>query len=90
MRTHGIAALAVAGMVAVLIYAWPQQPPPPELGVGPEMIDWSAGWFGSVFRFLSSTLVLALAIGLVMLLMRWISGLWHRTSTSRHIRPGRP
>jgi hypothetical protein len=85
MRHHGIAAFAVAGMVATLVYAWPQQPPPPEFGVGPEMIDWNAGWFGSVFSFLSSTLI----IGLVILLMRWISGLWHRVSSSRYIRPRR-
>ena len=89
MRDYGIAAVALAGMVATLVYAWPQQPPPPELGVDPEMIDWSAGWFGSVFSFLSSTLVVALAIGIVILLVRWISGLWHRISSSRHIRPGR-
>ena len=32
------------------------------------MIDWSAGWFGSLFRIFSSALVLALATGLVILL----------------------
>lgn len=88
MRTYVIVAIVVAGMVATLVYAWPLQPPPPELGVSPEMIDWNAGWFGSVFGFFASALVFALAIGLV-LLVRWISGLWHRISLSRHTRPGR-
>lgn len=95
MRIQGIVAIAVAGIVVTVVYAWPlqlqlqAQPPPPELGVSPEMIDWKAGWFGSVFRCFSSALVLALAIGAVVLMVRRTSGLWHRISSSRHIRRGR-
>lgn len=89
MRNHQIVAIAIAiaGTVATVVYAWPLQPPPPELGVSPEMIDWSSGWFGSVFGFFSWALVFAPAIGLVFL-VRWITGFWHRISSSRHTRPG--
>jgi hypothetical protein len=61
---------------------WPGQSPPPELGVGPEMFDWSAGWFGSFTR----VLVLMLAIGLAIILMRRIAGLWRRTFPPHHKR----
>ena len=78
-RHHGIAAVAVSGVIVAVHQVWTQPFPPPELGVGPEMFNWRLGWFGLVFSFLFAILVLAVAIGLAIRMMRGIEARRQRT-----------
>jgi hypothetical protein len=72
MRSHGISAIVMASMVITSGHVRSQEPTQPVLGYGPETFDWGAGWLASIFSFLSSILVLAFVIGLVILLVRWV------------------
>lgn len=75
MRSRGIIALAISGTAVTAYHLLQQQPPPPELGIAPEMFDWapvSARW---VLGFISSTLILALGIWLAINFARWLIGL---------------
>ena len=72
MRSCAIIALAISGTTVTVYQLLQQQPPPPELGVMPEMFDWapvSARW---ALGFVSSTLILALIIGLAISFGRWL------------------
>jgi hypothetical protein len=80
MVDRRLAAAAAGAILTTLGYVGAQQPSPPELGAGPEMFDWGAGWLAAILRFLSSTLILAVAIGLVICVVRWIGGSWTRPS----------
>ncbi|MFO1160389.1 MAG: hypothetical protein U1E60_16240 [Reyranellaceae bacterium] len=51
------------------------QQPPPELGITPEMFDWTPGWVGKVLGFVLPTLVLAFIIGMTISLVRWLGRL---------------
>lgn len=78
-RYHGIAAVAISGVIVAVHQVWTQPFPPPELGVGPEMFDWRPGWFGLVFGFLFAILVLAVAIGSAVRMKHWIEARRRRT-----------
>jgi hypothetical protein len=80
MVDRRLAAAAAGAILTTLGYVGGQQPSPPELGVAPEMFDWGAGWPVAILRFVSSTLILAVAIGLVISVVRWIGGSWSRPS----------
>ena len=86
MRSHGLVAVVISGTL-VAAYHVLQQPPPPELGIAPEMFDWSPGWVGRVFGVALWTLALALIIVLAVHFFRWLIGLWDRISPPRHKRP---
>lgn len=87
MRSHGFVAVAISGTV-VTAYHVLQQQPPPELGIAPEMFDWSPRWAGQVFGFVLWTLMLALVIVLAVHVFRWLNGLSDRGSASRDKQPG--
>lgn len=75
MRSCGIIALAISGATVTAYHLLQQQPPPPELGISPEMFGWapvSARW---ALAFVSSTLILALLIWLAISVGRWLIGL---------------
>jgi hypothetical protein len=69
----GTIALAISATVVTVYHALWQ--PPPELGITPEMFDWSPVWVGRVAGFVVSTLVLAFVIGMAMKFVRWLAGL---------------
>ena len=75
MRLHGIVALAISGTIVTAYHSLYQQPPPPELGITPEMFDWTPSWVGRVLYFVLSTLVLAFIIGLAIQIVRWLTRL---------------
>ena len=70
----GMIALAISAMVVTGYHALQQQPPP-ELGITPELVDWTPRWFGQVVGFVALTLVLALIIGMAIKFARWLAGL---------------
>ena len=78
-RYHGIAVLAISGMIVAVYQVWTGPFAPPELGVGPEMFSWRQRWVGLVFGFLFAILVLAVAIGSGVRIWRWIEARRQRT-----------
>lgn len=57
-------------------------------GYGPRMMGWDGG-YGMIFGPLFMILVLAVVIGVVVLLVRWLGGSCHGTASPRHAPPGR-
>ena len=72
MRSQGLVALAISGMLVAAFHVFP---PAPELGVTPEMFNWGAGWLGWAFGFVVPTLVLAIVILTALYLVRRLKGL---------------
>jgi len=87
-RHHGIAAVAISGAI-VAVHVWTQPFPPPELGVGPEMFDWRPGSFALIFGFLVAILILAVAIGFVVRVMRELEARRQRIRPPGHNRSAR-
>lgn len=85
MRSYGLVSVAISGAVVTGYHILQQ--PPPELGIAPEMFDWSPRWAGQVFDFVLSTLMLALVIALAAHVLRWLIGLSDRGTALRHKRP---
>jgi putative membrane protein len=73
----GVAGIAAASPVAVGLLA-PTQALADQFGdaYGPHMM-WGEGWYGMVFGPLMMVLVLAAAIAVVVLLVRWLGGSGH-------------
>ena len=92
MKTS-IPIVAAAGTALALLPAsvWAQAPSEPyRYGYGPEHMMWwgGGGGFGMIFGPLVMILVLAAVIAAVVLLVRWLGGPWHGTTT-HHVLPGR-
>jgi putative membrane protein len=64
--------------------AWAQQGPTDadRYGYGPHMMWWGGGWHGMIFGPLLMILLLAAAIAVALLLVRWLGGPWHSAAPS--------
>ena len=78
MQHRRVAVVMISGAALTAAHAQAQQFSAPELGVVPEMFDWSVGGLGFVVGSLFSILILAIAIGVSIHLIHWIGALWHR------------
>lgn len=72
MQSYVIAALAISVALAT---AYHFLQPAPELGITPEMFNWTPGWLGLAAFVLVSALIVALVIGMVIHFVRWLKGL---------------
>lgn len=83
------AAGLLAGTVLAPAWAWAQQAEPYGRGYGPHMMDWGGGWYGMIFGPLFMILILAIAITVAVILVRWLSGPGHGVHPPHHVQSGR-
>lgn len=75
------AAVTVGIMAAIPQSGWAQSAPGVEpYPYGRHMMWWGGEWYGMAFGHLFMIVVLAAAIALAVLLVRWLSGPWHATA----------
>ncbi len=83
------AALSAGVVSAVPLTSWAQSIPGAEpYPYAHHMMWWGGEWYGLAFGHLFMILALAVAIALAVLLIRWLAGPWHAT-TSHHGQAGR-
>ena len=78
MQHRRVAAVMISGAALTATHVQALQFSAPELGVVPEMFDWSLGGLGFVVGSVFSILILAIAIGVSIHLIHWIGALWRR------------
>ncbi len=81
--TSGIA------LVPECVSAQQQPMPSPPSWYDSHMMEWGAGWFGMVLGPLFVIFILAVAIALAILLVRWVGGPWHTVNASPNVQIGR-
>jgi len=76
---------AAAALVPRGVWAQAQSEPEPyRYEYGPHMMWWGGGWYGMIFGPLFMILMLAVAIAVVLLLVRWLGAPWHGMGPPQH------
>lgn len=83
MTTHSVL-IAVAGAIMSLVPNWvmaQSSDDPARYACGSHMLGWDGGLYGMIFGPLFMILVLAVVIAVAVLLVRWLGGPWHGTTS---------
>lgn len=86
-KSKRVAAIAAGFGVLPLSAAAQGQPSPDGYGYGPQMMGWGDGWHGMIFGPLFMIVILALVVGIVILLVRWLGPPWHGPGSRNYHRP---
>lgn len=79
-------AVAMAGVALALSPAWSWAQTHSDStrhAYGPHMMDWGGGWYGMILGAVMMIFVLAAAIALVVLFVRWLGGPWRGAESHR-------